>query len=78
MSSCAARDDGPNSAGMPRHLAPFWGRQTIAEMLCRRSFGGVLPRGRTASISGSPTVQASSGRTLTSLRLFAIPATLDQ
>ena len=38
---------------MLRHLAPFWCRQKIAEIVPRRSFGGVFPRGRTSSISGS-------------------------
>src|SRR3954468_24902563 len=38
---------------MARHLAPFWCRQTIAESVRRRSWGGVLPLGRLASTSGS-------------------------
>ena len=51
---------GPSSAGMPRHLAPFWCRQKMAEIVRRNSFGGVLPRGRTSSISGSQTAHAAS------------------
>ena len=35
----------------------------IAEMVRRRSFGGVLPRGLTASINGSQSAQAASGKT---------------
>jgi hypothetical protein len=30
---------------MLRCLAPFWGRQKIAETVRRNAFGGVLPRG---------------------------------
>jgi hypothetical protein len=45
---------------MPRHLAPFWCRQKIAAIVRRRSYGGVLPRGRTSSIRGSHTAQAAS------------------
>lgn len=33
--------------------------QNTAEIVRRRSFGGVLPRGRTASINGSQTAQTS-------------------
>src|SRR3954447_21851986 len=57
MKSCAASHHGPNSAGMLGHFAPFWCRQKIAEIVRRNSFGGVLPRGRTCSISGSQTAQ---------------------
>ena len=60
MKSCAASHHGPNSAGMLRHFAPFWCRQKIAEIVRRNSFGGVLPRGRTCSISGSQTAHAAS------------------
>src|SRR3954464_13798684 len=60
MKVCAARDQGPSSAGMARHLAPFSCRQTIAEIVRRRSWGGVLPLGRHASISGSRSIHAPS------------------
>src|SRR3954467_15642186 len=60
MKVCAARDQGPSSAGMARHLAPFACRQTIAEIVRRRSFGAVLPLGRHASISGSRSIHAPS------------------
>src|SRR4051795_3087728 len=60
MNICAARDQGPRSAGMARHLAPFSCRQTIAEIVRRRSWGGVLPLGRHASISGSRSIHAPS------------------
>src|SRR4051794_21726649 len=62
MNICAARDQGPSSAGMARHLAPFACRQTIAEIVRRRSFGAVLPLGRHASISGSRSIHAPSVR----------------
>src|SRR4051812_23234642 len=45
---------------MARHLAPFSCRQTIAEIVRRRSWGGVLPLGRHASISGSRSLHAPS------------------
>src|SRR5215210_2908410 len=45
---------------MARHLAPFSCRQRMAEMVRRRSFGGVLPLGRHASISGSNLIQCAS------------------
>src|SRR3954463_3601755 len=45
---------------MARHLAPFSCRQTIAEIVRRRSWGGVLPLGRHASISGSRSIHAPS------------------
>src|SRR3954462_5608311 len=45
---------------MARHLAPFSCRQTIAEMVRRRSFGCVLPLGRHASTNGSSLVQCAS------------------
>src|SRR3954447_14371781 len=45
---------------MARHLAPFSCRQTIAEIIRRRSWGGVLPLGRHASISGSSLIQCAS------------------
>src|SRR3954462_5165640 len=45
---------------MARHLAPFSCRQTIAEMVRRRSFGCVLPLGRHASTNGSKLVQCAS------------------
>src|SRR3954453_22237771 len=38
---------------MARHLAPFSCRQTRAESVRRRSWGGVLPLGRHCSTSGS-------------------------
>jgi hypothetical protein len=47
---------------MLRHFAPFWCRHKIAETVSRNSFGGVLPRGRTASISGSHTAHAASDK----------------
>lgn len=58
--SCAAIYHGPSSDGMERHFEPFWLRQNMAEMVRRRSRGGVLPLGRTASIRGSQTCHASS------------------
>src|SRR3954462_11133209 len=45
---------------MARHLAPFSCRQTIAEIVRRRSWGGVLPLGRHVSISGSRSIHAPS------------------
>src|SRR3954465_9231222 len=60
MNICAARDQGPSSAGMARHLAPFSWRQRMAEIVRRRSWGGVLPLGRHASISGSSLIQYAS------------------
>src|SRR3954466_14979478 len=45
---------------MARHLAPFSCRQTIAEIVRRRSWGGVLPWGRHASISASRSSHAPS------------------
>src|SRR3954462_6968847 len=45
---------------MARHLAPFSCRQTIAEMVRRRSFGCVLPLGRHASTNGSKLIQCAS------------------
>ena len=63
MNNCAASHHGPSSAGMLRHLAPFWCRQKIAEMVRRSSFGGVFPCGRTSSISGSQTAYAASVKT---------------
>src|SRR3954467_1982249 len=45
---------------MARHLAPFSCRQRIAEIVRRRSWGGVLPLGRHASISGSRSIHAPS------------------
>src|SRR5215210_7134170 len=45
---------------MARHLAPFSCRQRMAEIVRRRSFGGVLPLGRQASISGSSLIQCAS------------------
>src|SRR3954470_18106527 len=56
----AARDQGPSSAGMARHLAPFSCRQTIADSVRRRSFGCVLPLGRHASTNGSKLIQCAS------------------
>ena len=47
---------------MLRHSAPFLWRQRIAAILRRRSFGGVLPRGRNSSINRSHTAQAASGK----------------
>src|SRR4051794_25484102 len=60
MNVCAACDQGPSSAGMARHLAPFSWRQTIAEIVRRRSWGGVLPLGRHASTNGSKFVHCAS------------------
>src|SRR4051794_23029205 len=60
MNICAARDQGPSSAGMARHLAPFSCRQRMAEIVRRRSRGGVLPWGRHVSISGSSLIQCAS------------------
>src|SRR4051794_15616196 len=45
---------------MARHLAPFSCRQRMAEIVRRRSWGGVLPLGRHASISGSRSIHAPS------------------
>src|SRR4051812_31144566 len=45
---------------MARHLAPFWCRQTMAEIVRRRSWGGLLPLGRHVSISGSRSIHAPS------------------
>src|SRR3954447_3487880 len=45
---------------MARHLAPFGCRQTMAEIVRRRSWGGVLPLGRHVSISGSRSIHAPS------------------
>src|SRR3954453_13013168 len=45
---------------MARHLAPFSCRQTIAEIVRRRSWGGGLPLGRDASIRGSRSIHAPS------------------
>src|SRR5215210_7282371 len=45
---------------MARHLAPFSCRQTIAEMVRRRSFGCVLPLGRHASTNGSKLIHCAS------------------
>src|SRR3954462_834164 len=60
MKVCAARDQGPSSAGMARHLAPFSWRQRMAEMVRRRSFGCVLPLGRHASTNGSKFAHGAS------------------
>src|SRR3954465_12632018 len=60
MKVWAARDHGPRSAGMARHLAPFSCRQTIADSVRRRSFGCVLPLGRHASTNGSKLIQCAS------------------
>jgi hypothetical protein len=60
MKVCAAPHHGPSSAGMLRHFAPFSCRQRIASIVRRRLRGGVLPRGRTASISGSNTFHCAS------------------
>src|ERR1044072_3009112 len=60
MKVWAARDHGPRAPGMARHLAPFSCRQRIAESVRRRSWGGVLPLGRHASISGSRLLQCAS------------------
>src|SRR6185295_983812 len=45
---------------MARHLAPFSCRQTIAEIVRRRSFGCVLPLGRHASTNGSKLIHRAS------------------
>src|SRR4051794_34730450 len=60
MKVCAARDQGPSSAGMARHLAPFSWRHRMAESVRRRSFGCVLPLGRHASTNGSKFVHCAS------------------
>jgi hypothetical protein len=60
MKSWAARHQGPCSAGIARHLAPFACRQTIAPIVRRRSRGGVLPFGRASSTSGSSAAHRSS------------------
>jgi hypothetical protein len=54
MNNCAACHQGPSSAGIARRVAPFRWRQKMAAMVRRSSFGGVWPRGRTASIPGGP------------------------
>ena len=43
---CAAFHHGPSSAGTLRHLAPFWCRQKIAEIVRRRCRSAVFPCGR--------------------------------
>ena len=63
MNVCAAPHQGPSSAGMARHLAPFWCRHRMAAIVRRRSAWGVLPRGRTASTRGSRTAHCASVRT---------------
>src|SRR4051794_31515555 len=63
MKSWAARHQGPSSAGIARHFAPFACRQTIASTVRRRSRGGVLPFGRHASKSGSSAAHRSSVNT---------------
>ena len=63
MDNRAASRQGPSRGGMPRHFAPFWCRHEIAEMVRRRSLGGVLPRERTSSINGSHTAHAASVKT---------------
>src|SRR5215210_2814904 len=45
---------------MARHLAPFSCRQRMAESVRRRSWGGVLPLGRHASISGCSLIHCAS------------------
>lgn len=64
MNVCAAIHHSPNSGGMARHLAPFVRRQRIAVTVRRRCWGGVLPRGRHASISGCRTAHSASVRSL--------------
>lgn len=64
---------------MDRHFVPFWGRQKIADMVRRRSRGGVLPFGRTASITGSQIDHASSENTdciMLIIKSYAVPVTI--
>ena len=49
----AALRQGPSSAGMARHLAPFRQRHRMASTVRRRSDGGTFACGRQASTEGS-------------------------
>jgi hypothetical protein len=71
MKSCAARHQGPSSAGTARHFAPFACLQTIASTVRRRSRGGVLSFGRHASISGSRAAHCPSVNTILVSRALA-------
>jgi hypothetical protein len=64
MNVCAAVHQGPSSAGMARHFAPFRQRQMIASTVRRRFDGGTLARGRQASTSGSSAAHRSSVSTM--------------
>lgn len=64
MKSWAAVHHGPYSAGTARQAAPFLCRQMIASIVRRRSRGGTLPLGRTASTSGSRAAHCSSVNTI--------------
>src|SRR3954464_3848661 len=63
MKVCAAFHQGPSSPGMARHLAPFWWRQRMASIVCRRLSCGTLQCGRTSLISGSNSAHSASLRT---------------
>jgi hypothetical protein len=60
MNNRAASHHGPSSVGIARHVVPFRWRQKMAASVRRNSFGGVWPRSRTASISGSHTAHSAS------------------
>jgi hypothetical protein len=62
MKVWAAIQQGPNSAGMARHLAPFCMRQTIASTVRRRFVSSRPVWGRTASIKGSIALHWTSVR----------------
>ena len=64
MKVWAAIHQGPNSAGMARHLAPFCMRQTIASTVRRRFVSSRPVWGRTASIKGSIALHWTSVRTV--------------
>jgi hypothetical protein len=69
MKVWAAIHQGPSSAGMARHLAPFCMRQTIASKVRRRFVSSRPVWGRTASIKGSIALHWTSVRTgMASLR----------
>jgi hypothetical protein len=65
MNSCAAIHQGPRSAGIARHAAPFRCRQTIASRVRRSCLGGTLARGRHASTNGSKAAHSASASTVT-------------
>lgn len=60
MKVWAAIHQGPSSAGIALHFAPFSCRQMIAAMVRRRWRGGTLACGRQPSINGSNVAQRSS------------------